>query len=109
MKFERSQIIEERKRLRAQYLELYDSLSELLFRHDPIRINFEINTDEYETEVGTILPRLHGCQSLEDVQKVVYEEFVRWFDPTTAGGPDCYREIASEIWQLLLKHKLPGS
>jgi hypothetical protein len=37
------------------------STSELLFRHDPVGINFEVNTDEYEPKAGTILPRLHAC------------------------------------------------
>jgi len=46
------------------------------------------------------LPRLRACQSAADVCRVVHEEFVRWFDAVTAGPPERYTEIASEIWQL---------
>ena len=100
----RQDILEERRRLRAEYGELFDEISALLFQHDPIGINFDHNTDEYEIETGTILPRLHHCRSADDVQKVVHEEFVRWFDPTTAGPPERYTEVASEIWQLLQRY-----
>jgi len=48
----------ERQALRRHYPVLFDEVSSILFRHDPIGINFETNTDEYEPEVGTILPRL---------------------------------------------------
>jgi len=36
---------------------LFAAITAVLFRHDPIGINFEINTDEYDPEAGTIL---HG-------------------------------------------------
>ena len=96
----REDILEERRQLKAKYRDLFDSTAELLFRHDPVGINFEVNPDEYQAEAGSILPRLHGCQSADDVCRVVHVEFVRWFDTATAGPPDRYMEIASEIWQL---------
>jgi len=79
---------------------LFDSTAALLFRHDPARINFEVNPGEYQSEAGSILPRLHGCHSADDVCRVVHEEFVRWFDAVTAGAPERYSQIAFEIWQL---------
>jgi hypothetical protein len=53
--------IERRKRLKQEYGELFDQTSAILFRHDPIGINFEDNTGEYDPEAGTILPRLAAC------------------------------------------------
>ncbi len=103
MNTDRERIIEERKRLRSEYRDLFDSVASLLFRHDPIEINFETNTDEYEPEVGTILPRLRDCASQEDALRVVHEEFARWFDQDTAGSADRYEEISKEIWQLWLQ------
>jgi len=80
---------------------LFDSVAALLFRHDPIGIAFDNpNTDEYEPETGTILPRLRGCESASDVRRVVHEEFVRWFGAGTAGPEERYSEIASEIRQV---------
>jgi hypothetical protein len=96
----REQILEERRQLKAEYGELFESVSSLLFRHDPIGINFEENTDEYNAETGTILPRLRSCESPSDALRVVHEEFVRWFDVATAGPQEHYAQIASEIWQL---------
>jgi hypothetical protein len=101
----REEILENRRRLRAEYGELFDSTAALLFRYDPIGVNFEENTDEYETEVDTILPRLRGCHSADDVLQVIHEEFVRWFDSTIAGPRDRYQEIASEIWRLWQGHR----
>ncbi len=94
----RDEILEERRLLRLQYGALFDEVSTLLFRHDPVGINFETNSDEYEPEVGTILPRLHSCSTVDDVRRVVHEEFVRWFDADTAGSPEHYAKIATEIW-----------
>jgi hypothetical protein len=96
----REQILEERRQLKAAYADLFDAITEILFRHDPIGINFEVNTDEYEAEARTILPRLRTCKSPADVTAVVHEEFSRWFSPEIAGSNESYSEIAAEIWYL---------
>lgn len=102
----REEIQKERRQLRVEYGHLFDSVSALLFRHDPIGIAFDNeNTDEYEPETGTILPRLRDCASGGDVLRVVYEEFVRWFDADNAGPEEGYAEIASEIWLLWQAHR----
>jgi hypothetical protein len=101
----RNEILEERRRLKAEYGELYNSVAELLFFHDPVGINFETNEDEYETEASTILPRLRSCQSSEDILRVVHEEFVRWFDAGTAGPRERYSEVAAEIWKLVQRFR----
>ena len=81
-------------------------LAEILFEEDPIGINFGDNTDEYEPEAGTILPKLRDCETVEDIQALLYSEFVRWFDLPTAGPPERYRGAAERIgaemglWQL---------
>jgi hypothetical protein len=60
-------------------------------------INFEDNTDEYDWEVATILPRLARAKSAGDAHRIVYEEFRRWFDG--AQGPESrYAEVAKELW-----------
>ena len=82
------------------YGALFNEVAALLFRHDPVGINFDENTGEYESEVGTILPRLRTCNSADEVRRVVHEEFVRWFDSVTAGPESACTEIAAEIWNL---------
>jgi len=95
---ERDRIHAERKRLRREYGEIYDRISGLLFAWDPQGINFGDNTDEYEPEVDTILPRLRACTSAQDVQRVVFEEFCRWFGEDEVGRLDMYERIGRDIW-----------
>lgn len=92
------------KRLRSEYGELYDEVLQTLFRNDPIGINFEINTDEYEPEVSTILPRLMEARSVEDLQKIIHQEFVRWFGADIAGSGAKYARIAREVWDAYKEH-----
>ncbi len=92
------EIQQKRGDLKRAYGVAYARLSEILFREDPIGINFEENTDEYEPEVGTILPRLRHTSSVDDVRQVVHEEFVRWFDTSTAGPPEKYQVVSERVW-----------
>jgi hypothetical protein len=99
MQRSREYALQERQRLRQKYNELFHATAALLFRHDPVGIVFEHNKDEYAPEAGTILPRLSGCQSPQDVLPVVYEEFLHWFGDA-AGPRERYVQIASELWEL---------
>ena len=94
----REEIEAEQRRLKAEYGTLFESVAEILFRHDPIVINFGDNTDEYEPEATTILPRLRACRSSDDVLGVVHEEFRQWFGDDTAGPREVYGAVAEEIW-----------
>ena len=94
----KEEIESDNKRLKAEYGDLFDSVADISFRHDPVGINFEDNTDEYYPEARTILPRLRDCHSAEDVTNVVHEEFVRWFESESAGPKENYRSPSEEIW-----------
>ena len=96
-------IIEEDRRCREKYPLIYDELLALLFRHDPININFEFNTDEYSPEVRTILPRLGGCKSADEVLTVVFEEFTHRFGDLRPKQR--YEPVAAEIWELWRCHQ----
>jgi hypothetical protein len=99
-----SEIRRERDELKRRYRVAYQRLNDILFSEDPIGINIEENTDEYEPEVGTILPRLRDCRSKDDVERVVHEEFVRWFDVQTAGPRAKYQKIAQRVWDEVMPH-----
>ena len=82
------------------YREVADAVSAVLFRRDPVGINFEDNTDEYDAEAEGIVLRLAAApaiDSVETVEVIVHQEFIRWFDEKTAGPRDRYRDIATEI------------
>ena len=87
-----------REQLKWRYGAFFAEVSRLMFTHDPIGINFESNTDEYEPEAGTVIPRLSSCKSAHDVQVVLHEEFCRWFGRATAGSLSSYEPLARDIW-----------
>ena len=69
------------------YRELYEELVRILYRQDPIGLaRLGAPHDEYEPEVGTIIPRLSSAASAEDVTRIVYEEFSRWFGAESYYG-----------------------
>lgn len=80
----RKEILEKRRRLKAEYGELFDRIAALLFRRDPVSIGADAPADEYEPDTGTILPRRRICHSEDDARAVVHKEFVRWFGPDIA-------------------------
>ena len=86
--------------LRDEHGNLFDVIAEILFKNDPIGINFASNADEYEPEAETILPRLETCYSVEDVLSVVHQEFCHWFTPEIAGPEERYQEVAEDIWRV---------
>src|SRR5438094_247156 len=100
-----SQSRRNRERLREMHVTLFERVSEILFEHDPIGINFESNTDEYEPEVGTILPRLKKCNSIEEARTVIHQEFVAWFGKDIAGPEQNYEEIAKDVWQAWVRFR----
>jgi hypothetical protein len=51
--------------------------------------------DEYDPEVSTILPRLREARAAVDVQRIVHEEFVRWFGANLVGPLTDYAEVAA--------------
>ena len=92
-------------RVKRAYGPLFDEVSAILFEADPVRINFGDNTDEYDPEAGTIVPRLQTCADAEQVHAVVFEEFVRWFTAGVAGEPERFREVSARIWDAWRRHK----
>lgn len=91
---------EARQVVRQEHPGLFAAVSEAMFRHDPVGINFGDNTDEYDAEAGTVIPRLGSCMSAGDAEIVLHEEFVQWFGADTAGERARYSALAAEVWQL---------
>jgi hypothetical protein len=102
---------DKKSKLKNRYKELYSTVEAVLFHHDPIRINFGFNPDEYDPEVGTILPRLKNANSENDVVDIIHEELVRWFGINITGDKKqpVYRKMASEVWKAWLKFSEPTS
>lgn len=88
----------EREELKKKYGGLFSFVSKVLFEEDPIGINFEDNTDEYDPEAVAIIPRLKEAHSAEETQTIVYEEFCRLFSVHDAGPKERYRGVSIKIW-----------
>jgi hypothetical protein len=95
----------DRARIARSVVQLKDptffaAVSKAMFDVDPIGINFAYNTDEYDAEAGTVIPRLAVCRSAEDVAQVLLEEFRSWFGIEIPGDLANYRALAADIWLL---------
>jgi len=99
----------DREDVKREYGAFFDEVSALLLAHDPIGIDFGSNTDEYDPEAGTLLPRLSACRSPADVQRVVHEEFVHWFGADTAGAYQEYAAVSERIWSAWRAYRAAGS
>ncbi len=88
-----------RAALKIKYRMLFERVSAILFKADLMCISCESNTDEYDPEVGTILPRLEQAKSVRDVALIVQEEFCRWFGVEESLSVVQYQEVAEQIWK----------
>jgi hypothetical protein len=91
---------------KAQFAALREAVSQALRDADPIGlIQGGAPLDEYDPEVGTVLPRLQGVTSSGDVQRILHEEFLHWFGQEVAGVIEHYEEAAENIWSILTINK----
>ena len=88
---------------KKQFKNLYRKVESILNKHDPVGIA-SIDSHEYGPEVSVILPLLSKRQSEKDMLEIIYNEFVKWFDKTTAGPKTKYRTIAKEMWEIFNKN-----
>jgi hypothetical protein len=96
---------EDRKALRRKYAGLYEEVESILFRHDPASVNFEVNTDEYDPEVETILPKVVRATSRDEVEQVVRDEIQRWFGLDTPLRQETFEPIAAEGFEAVLRYR----
>lgn len=99
----------EREQSKFMDMSIYAEVEKILFRVDPVGIDFGDNVDEYAPEVRTIIPRLEDARSEADVHCIVYEEFVQWFGAEIAGAASrkVYKDAAKKIWQAWLELSQP--
>ncbi len=96
----------DRQRLKREYAGMFQELSAYLYEQDPMGLNYGINPDEYEDEVGTILPRTLDAQSPADVVAVLREEFERWFGPRLRIENATYEDLAEGIFVIIDRYRL---
>jgi hypothetical protein len=88
-----------REQLNRDYRGAFDAVSAALVASDPTGLIADgTPADEYEPQVGTNLPRLRDAHDASDVEGIVYEEFVRWFGPSVAGGRERDQPASVAVW-----------
>lgn len=93
-------MVSNRKEIKQGYDKLFADICAVLFQADPVGINCYTNTDEYEPEARTIIPRLKTANSAQDTHAIVYEEFITWFGADSVGNFEKYQTVSEEIWEL---------
>lgn len=56
-------------------------------------------------DVGNITPRVAKAADQAEVQRIILEEFERWFGPGMAGPVAEHEASAQTIWQAVLKFR----
>jgi hypothetical protein len=82
--------------IRRRYGWLHDKLVEVLFRHDPLGLNYEDNKDEYVPEVRRLLVELEHCSSA-----AILARNAKYRNPKVSCGvcypPDYRRVVVGRI------------
>lgn len=99
-------------RLREKFGPLFDTVAEILFRHDPMQLSVGVYQDEYYPEVDAILARLEDLHSPMELRRAIWEVFKELFatdadpdedDPDVlednVGEETRFDQIANDIWQ----------
>jgi len=85
-----------------RYQDLVAAVERAINDADPIRLLAGgAPSDEYASEIGTIIPLLANAHRPDDVTGVLHGEFLRWFGEGTAGPRQAYEASARQIWDAL--------
>jgi hypothetical protein len=96
-----------RRPLRKQYDELHDVVLRAFNESDPMELlSAGAPADQYESEVGAILPRLRTASSRVDVLRILDEEFAEWFANGSSESA-VFERPAAQIWEYLERRRRP--
>ena len=90
----------EKAQLKAKYRKLWKIVDSAIRKEDPIGLlRLGAPSDEYDPEIGTILPRLKSASSQSELRRIIHQEFLHWFGEPTTGPESAYEDIANDIWE----------
>src|SRR5262245_61945824 len=95
----------QRSRLKAEHEDLFDDLAAYFLDADPMERNLGSYGDEYEPEVGTILPRVRGLDSVAPIAAVLRQELARWWNRDIRSDGPSYEEMAAGVLTILERHR----
>lgn len=83
-------------------------MREIFNRHDPMGLIVDgAPADEYDNEIGTVVPRLRSAAGPDAVQRILVEEFTTWFGD--AGPAERYAALAGDVWEAWCRSGLTGT
>ena len=83
---------------------LKGSIKEVIDLYDPIGLlKMGAPQDEYNPEIKEVAEKIANCRNVEEIQKLIYETFVKWFDQDIAGDVEKYKEPAEDIAKYILR------
>ena len=86
------------------YKDLISKISNIIFKYDPIEINFGHNNDEYDPEAESIVSKLKTVTSKEETINMVYEVFLHFFSDSVEiigeKNSKLYLDMTTEIWNI---------
>jgi hypothetical protein len=92
-------------RVRKEFGDLFDEVSGILFKHDPMGINFQHNTDEYDPEAAMVLERIGSAGTAADLRRLVHAVFMEMFNGCVPGTEESFEAVAQEIWSAWSRHR----
>jgi hypothetical protein len=98
--------ISRRHLFRREYRPLQNAVAAVIAKADPVNLlALGAPGDEYDGEVGAILPQLPRARNQDDVRSIIRGEFVRRFGEDVAGPPERYTEAAAAVWRALVESR----
>lgn len=78
---------------------LFHRIRSIINTLDPLGIVTDRSAeDEYDAQVGSILPRLQEAHAPEDVRDIVKSEFARWFEAHLISDWEPPYNAVESIW-----------
>lgn len=96
---------QQHRMLQKEYGKFYRDVSDIVFRHNPIELDGNRNTGEYDPEVDVLLSRIREAENLNALQELLFEVFLADFGEESCGGRERYNIAASEIWKAYERHR----
>jgi len=83
----------------------YSQLKIIVDKVDPIGLlSMGAPKNEYDQEIKSISNRLREGQTKQEIRKIVFDEFIKWFgEDTIKGREDLLKQIAENIYSKKLR------
>ena len=91
--------------LQKEYGNFYRAVSDIVFRHNPMELDGNHNTGDYDPEVDMFLSRIREAENLNALQELLFEVFLTDFGEENCGSRERYDVAASEIWKAYERHR----